>query len=207
MAEITKPNDLSVIWAASGERIKPANEKIQRGWVVEIPVFQNENWIQHRQDQAIAHINQHGIPVWDAFTQYLGGRSIVQGLDGKIYKANVDNVNTNPVEDNNVWSTAFLSPDDTSGFKAFNGYTLISSNFDVQVNTRYYAMTSVRLTLPATAKGGDGVIINKSPGSEVTLIVADGGQISTFAGLMDEVIFDIHDELNIVWNNTHWQTS
>lgn len=207
MAEILKPNNLSSIWAANGERIKPADEKILRGWVVEIPTMQNENWIQHRQDQAIAHINQHGIPVWDAFTQYLGGKSYVQGFDGKIYKANVNNVNTNPLEDNNVWSVAFLSADDVAGHKIFNGYTLISSNFDVQVNTRYYAMTSVTLTLPSTAKGGDNVIINKSPGAEVTLIVEGGGQISTFAGLMDEVIFDIHDELNVVWNNTHWQTS
>lgn len=207
MAEIVKPNNLNSIWAANGKRIKPADEKIQRGWVVEIPMMENENWIQHRQDQAIAHFNQHGIPVWDAFTQYLGGRSFVQGLDGKIYKANVDNVNSNPVEDNNVWSVAFLSPDDTEGFKTFNGYTLISSNFEVQVNTRYYAMTSVRLTLPASAKGGDGVVVNKSPGSEVTFVVEGGGRISTFAGMMDEVVFDVFDELNLVWNNTNWQTS
>lgn len=207
MAEISKPTTLNSIWAANGERIKPADEKIQRGWIVEIPTMQHENWITNRQDTALAHINQHGVAVWDAFTQYLGMKSYVQGRDGKIYKALVDNINTDPVGDENTWMVAFVSSDDPSGMKVFNGYTLISSNFDVQVNTRYYAMASVTLSLPATALGGDSVIINKAPGAEVTVIVEGGGQISTFSGLMDAVIFDIHDELNIVWNNTHWQTS
>lgn len=207
MAEINKPNNLSSIWAANGDRIKPSDEKIQRGWIVEIPTMQNENWITNRQDTAIAHINQHGISVWDAFTQYISGKSYVQGRDGKIYKAAVDNVNTDPIGNDTVWMIAFVSTDDPTGMKVFNGYTLISSNFNVQVNTRYYAMNSITLTLPSSGSLGDNLIVNKAPGAEITFVVQGGGRISTGSGLMDSVIFDVHDELNIVWNNTNWQTS
>lgn len=87
MALITKP-DMEFIWASGGAVVKPSDVKIQTGWTPEVPPHQWENWIQKRQDEYLAHINQRGIPEWDALTEYeAGGLSYVQGTDGKIYKS------------------------------------------------------------------------------------------------------------------------
>src|SRR5690554_986065 len=87
MALIDKP-DLTEVWASGGASVKPSDEKIQLGWGAEVPPFQYENWIQNRQDQFLAHINQRGIPVWDGLTEYEGGGlSYVQGSNGVVYKS------------------------------------------------------------------------------------------------------------------------
>lgn len=97
MAEINKPANLSLPWAKTGDKHQPSDSKISTGWVLEYPTFQDFNWIQNRADTAIAHINQHGIPVWDNETEYRANKSYVQGSDGNIYKAKFNHTNINPV--------------------------------------------------------------------------------------------------------------
>lgn len=87
MALLTKPN-MQQIWASGGDIVEPSDLKKQQGWTVEVPPHQFENWIQNRQDEYLAHINQRGIPAWDATTEYAaGGLSYVQGSDGVVYKS------------------------------------------------------------------------------------------------------------------------
>lgn len=205
--EIQKPSTLNSVWAVAGERVKPDDSKIQQGWVVEIPPLQYENWLGNRRDTALAHINQHGIPVWDQYTRYIAGKSYVQGSDGFIYKALTDNFNANPVTDNNSWTTAFVSADSPGSVKLFNGYIVVSSDLNVTPNTRYYSLTSTTLTLPSSALIGDNIIINKSPSSEVTIEVEDGSEIITLLGLATSVVVDVVDEINVVWIGSGWQTS
>jgi len=68
LAEINKP-DYSKLWSSGGAMVAPSDVKIQTGWTAEVPPLQWENWSQNRQDQAIAHIMQHGIASWDAATE------------------------------------------------------------------------------------------------------------------------------------------
>lgn len=87
MALLTKPN-MQQVWASGGDIVEPSDLKKQQGWTVEVPPHQFENWIQNRQDEYLAHINQRGIPAWDGLTNYeAGGLSYVQGSDGKVYKS------------------------------------------------------------------------------------------------------------------------
>ena len=99
MPQINKPADLNKIWSVNGVNTAPTDVKINNGFVVEIPPYQWFNYIENKQDQAIAHINQMGIPVWDAATEYQAGKSQVQGSDGKIYRAFLTTTNVNPVGD------------------------------------------------------------------------------------------------------------
>lgn len=99
MAEINKPSDINKIWAAGGAIVTPADTKIDTGWIEEIPPHEYENFVQNKQDLAIAHINQHGIAVWDAVTEYQAGKSYVTGSNGKIYLCITTNKNSNPVTD------------------------------------------------------------------------------------------------------------
>lgn len=114
MAEINKPSDINKIWASAGDVLAPSDSKIATGWQVEIPPRQYFNYIDWKQDQAIAHINQHGIPVWDNTTEYqwssTGTKSICMGSDGTIYRAKQVSVNQNPVTDttNIYWEGAFV---------------------------------------------------------------------------------------------------
>jgi hypothetical protein len=87
MALITKP-DMEFIWASGGAIVEPSDVKKQTGWTPEVPPHQWENWVQNRQDQYLAHINQRGIPAWDGLTNYLAsGLSYVQGTNGVVYKS------------------------------------------------------------------------------------------------------------------------
>jgi hypothetical protein len=106
MAEFSKPEDINLIWSESGQRRRPSDGKIALGHVKEIPKFQDFNWINGRQDDAIAHFNQMGIAVWDAETEYRASKSYVQGSDGSIYHAKTTNTNVDPTTDTDFsdWS-------------------------------------------------------------------------------------------------------
>lgn len=112
MADIPLP-DLSLIWGSAGDILQPSDSKIQQGWSVEIPPRQWFNWLDNRQDEAIAHIAQHGIAVWSATLEYQAGKSYVQGSDGIVYKAITTNTNINPVGGApGNWQSAFLTASD-----------------------------------------------------------------------------------------------
>lgn len=111
MPEITLP-DVSLQWSSGGDILKPSDTKIQQGWAVEIPPRQWFNWLDNRQDQAIAHIAQHGISVWSPTLEYQANKSYVQGSDGIVYKAITTNTNINPVGGPaGNWQSAFLTAD------------------------------------------------------------------------------------------------
>jgi len=105
MAEITKPSDINKIWSSGGVKTTPSDAKIIQGWIIEEPPREWFNWLDNKQDQAIAHNNQHGMNLWDASTPYIANKSWVQGSDGNFYICKVDNTGTDPVADlsESVW--------------------------------------------------------------------------------------------------------
>lgn len=109
MPNIAKPSNLNIIWAAGGTKVDPGTSKTNIGWVVQLPPYEYQNWVDNRQDTAIAHINQHGIPEWDANTEYQGNLSYSQGSNGLIYKCIKTNIGLDPVNTNNSlsWVRAF----------------------------------------------------------------------------------------------------
>lgn len=87
MAEILKPSNLSLTWASGGDVLNPGDIKYATGWQVEIPPRQWFNYLDNRQDSAIAHINQHGVVAWDNTTEYQEDKSYVQGTtNGTVYR-------------------------------------------------------------------------------------------------------------------------
>ena len=117
MANFSKPSDINKVWSNAGDNLTPSDAKINGGWAVEIPPRQWFNWLDNKQDQAIAHINQHGIAVWDAATEYqyeaLGEKSLVMGSDGAIYRTLTTNTNQDPTATVGVhWEIAFSNAGD-----------------------------------------------------------------------------------------------
>lgn len=187
MPEYSKPTSLGTIWADGGDKIKPSDDKIQTGWLPEIPTRQNFNWLDNRQDQFNAHVNQHGIAVWDSNTDYIAGKSYTQGSDGLIYRSKVDNRGINPVVDTGFvsWEVAFVTPDGYVGGKRFVGFESFSTSFTATANHRYFVSAPSSVTLPTTANQGDAVVVAKR--SDIVVMV---GQFSLSNEDMATFVFD-----------------
>jgi hypothetical protein len=135
MANITKPLGLSNIWANGGTKIDPGSAKVNIGWVVQLPPYEYQNWVDNRQDQALAHISQHGIPEWDGQTEYQGLLSYTQGSDGMIYKCIQTNTNKDPSNTLNgqYWAVAF---------ETYGSVALVSAALTAHI-TNYQTLTGV----------------------------------------------------------------
>lgn len=152
MALINKP-EYSEIWASGGSIVEPSDVKKQTGWTAEVPPYQWENWIQNRQDQMLAHINQHGIVVWDAETEYQADKSYIQGSDGNIYVAVQTHTNQDPVLDSTdtYWKLAFLTSgqaDSTYLQKSLNGSD-IQNPSSFRTNLSVYSKAESDVITPA----------------------------------------------------------
>lgn len=206
MPTYNKPDNLNVVWADGGNKVKPEDSKILTGWVGgEIPPAQFFNYLENRQDRAIAHINQHGISTWDAITSYIGGKSYVQASDGVIYRAKLDSFGKDPLTEPEFWEEAFTSMDSEGARSAFVGYIAQSTSFAALTNHRYYISAPLIVTLPSTATIGDVVTLVKKPNVSPSIRVSGGGSITTSIGSDTTVVFDIEDEVNFVFNGTNWE--
>jgi len=131
MAQFLKPSNLNNVWASGGDRIYPGDTKYATGWQVEIPPRQYFNEIDYKQDQMLAHLNQHGIPVWDNETEYQADQSYVQGSTGTVYRCVLTHTNQNPDLDvsNTYWIIAFASAGDFyTAAESDARYAQLSSN-------------------------------------------------------------------------------
>lgn len=80
-------------WANAGSITDPGGAKVDLGYIAEKPPFQTENFKSNRADEMLAHIEEFGMPEWDALTTY-NINSYALGSDGLIYKS-LQNANTN----------------------------------------------------------------------------------------------------------------
>lgn len=135
MPNISKPADMSSIWASAGNSVAPSAAKIAQGWVVELPPYQTANFIANKQDSFNAHVNQHGIPVWDNATEYQGGVSYSKGSNGIIYKCLATNTGLDPTNPNNSSSWA-------RAFEDFGSVAVVSANL-AALDTQYRTLTGL----------------------------------------------------------------
>jgi hypothetical protein len=135
MANITKPLGLSNVWADGGTKIDPGAAKVNIGWVVQLPPYEYQNWIDNRQDRAIAHFSQHGIPEWDGTTEYQGLLSYTQGSDGIIYKCIQTNVNKDP---SNALNDAYW----IRAFEDFGSVAAVQAQLNTHI-TNYQSLAAI----------------------------------------------------------------
>lgn len=89
MASQSKP-DVNVIWAETGE-VSPFDAAKQRlGYIDEIPFFDNFNWLMQQHSKFMKHVNQEGVPVWDANTIYSLLGLAKAPRDGNLYRCVVE---------------------------------------------------------------------------------------------------------------------
>lgn len=130
----SKPN-INVAWAQTGNVIAPNDVRITGGWQLEKPPYQTANFVENRQDTFLKHVNEMGIPVWDAITSY-SLNSLTAGTDGNIYQSlSSTNVNNNPITSPTQWIQFAHYP---VGFQA---YLSANQPLPAGVNTKVAANT------------------------------------------------------------------
>lgn len=105
MVDIVK-QDMTYLWAVSGDVVAPDNTKIQEGWGIEVVPRQWWNWMQYRADSNLAYVLQKGIPEWDATTEYIANKSFVSS-GGIVYKCLITNTGLAPLTNPTQWVRAF----------------------------------------------------------------------------------------------------
>lgn len=161
------------LWASGGAIVQPSDIKIETGWTAEVPPHQWENWIQNRQDQYLAHINERGVPEWDSATNYIGGKSYVQGSNGHLYVAVVDNgpsgVVQNPTTDSSEVYWADLTKNNvayitTTGASSWTVPAILKLGLKRATVEVYGAGGGggYRTTSPSSSGGGQGGIAHKT---------------------------------------------
>lgn len=125
MADLLK-QDMTYLWAQTGDIIAPDNTKISDGWAVEAVPRQWWNWMQNRVDTNVAYMLQKGIPEWDAGTEYIINKSYVQYLN-VVYKAIATNTNEAPAVSPLSWIKAF--PASTAASEALSTVTPANDTF------------------------------------------------------------------------------
>ena len=79
MAQQTKPSTKK--WAATGSVVSMDTTKQNLGWVDEKATYQKMNWLLQQMTQHLMHINEYGLGVWDAATDYaVGGLASLNGI-------------------------------------------------------------------------------------------------------------------------------
>ena len=108
---VNKPDINYGIWASNGDVAVPSSEKVEIGHIVEKPKKEIVNWIENRQDQFMAYLNQVGIAEWDSKTTYKANISFVN-RSGTVYKAKSQNIDKDPTLNQDIWMIAWSTYED-----------------------------------------------------------------------------------------------
>lgn len=90
MANTTLPTNLDVdIWAETASepefKLSPDSTKYSEGWIVELARVDYENYVQGRQDQAIANMVENGVPHWEGTITYQQQSTARSPIDNYAY--------------------------------------------------------------------------------------------------------------------------
>ena len=144
MVDIIK-QDMTDIWASSGDKTAPDPSKIATGWIVEAVPRQWWNWFENRQDVNIAYMLQKGIPEWDIVSEYLTNKSYIQ-RNNVVYKCIQTNSGQDPATAPLYWTKAF--PESSDSLEALRTLTPAADQ------TPYYtgANSAALMTVTAFAR-------------------------------------------------------
>ena len=162
---VNKPDINYGIWASNGDVAVPSSEKVEIGHIVEKPKKEIVNWIENRQDQFMAYLNQVGIPEWDSKTTYKANISFVN-RSGTVYKAKSQNIDKDPTLNQDIWGIAWSTYED---------YLSILEDIDKIKEQDGYLDLYVSKSNPIMEAPSQGVAYGFADDSDTGLVKDSGG--------------------------------
>lgn len=161
---VNKPDINYGIWASNGDVAVPSSEKVEIGHIVEKPKKEIVNWIENRQDQFMAYLNQVGVSEWDIQTEYPVNAYTSRG--GTLYKALSQNKDRDPTLFPLIWKLAFTTYED---------YLSVLSELDKIKNQDGYLNSYVSKSAPVMTAPAQGVAYGFTGDSDTGLVKDSGG--------------------------------
>ena len=96
MAAQEKP-DVNVLWASGGEANPVSAEKQAKGYIAEIPFYDDFNGHMQQLSAFQKHANEQGTPLWDSSTIYPVGGSAKSPVDFNVYKCTNEQSGNPPI--------------------------------------------------------------------------------------------------------------
>lgn len=162
---VNKPDINYGIWASNGDVAVPSSEKVEIGHIVEKPKKEIVNWIENRQDQFMAYLNQVGIAEWDSKTTYKANISFVN-RSGTVYKAKSQNIDKDPTLNQDIWSIAWSTYED---------YLRVLSELEKIKEQEGYLDLYVSKSNPIMVSPSQGVAYGFTDDSDTGLVKDAGG--------------------------------
>lgn len=162
--------DMRERWASAGSVAIPSTEKTAEGWIEEIPPSELANFIENRQDEAIAYLMQQGIAEWLNNLEYQPS-SFIQYY-GVVYKALSVNINQQPNVTPLIWQPAFDS---------FGSAQAVQDNFDDFI--------SQDDPLPQYVQENDAILTGDTQAERIVLDVLNVNKATPSVGAPKGVVF------------------
>ena len=157
-------------WASAGSVAIPSTEKTAEGWIEEIPPSELANFIENRQDEAIAYLMQQGIAEWLNNLEYQPS-SFIQ-YDGMVYKALSVNINQQPNITPLIWQPAF---------EIFGSAQAVQDNFDDFI--------SQDDPLPQYVQENDAILTGDTQAERIVLDVLNVNKATPSVGVPKGIVF------------------
>ena len=162
---VNKPDINYGIWASNGDVAVPSSEKVEIGHIVEKPKKEIVNWIENRQDQFMAYLNQVGVSEWDSKTTYKANISFVN-RSGTVYKAKSQNIDKDPTLNQDIWGIAWSTYED---------YLIVLSELEKIKEQEGYLGSYVSKSNPIMEAPSQGVAYGFTNDLDTGLVKDNGG--------------------------------
>jgi len=182
--------DFTRIFGSTGTSATITTTDYNAGWDniagTQPPTKTEFNAIDGEQDKKLAYLDKRSRGEWDATVDYLANE-VALGVDGKWYKALVNNTNKEPSVSSSQWSIY-----DTSS--VIINWKTVSSNTPAVKNDGLFIDTSasiITITLPASPSIGDIIFIEDAKGTFAAnnIIIARNGEL--VMGLAEDMTVNI----------------
>jgi hypothetical protein len=186
---MTTQRNLNLVWASNGGTSDPSDAKYTLGWEVEIPSFQNFNFVLNNNSRNILVGAEQRHHNWENSISYVSGARVL-GSDGTYYTCIEGNIGNDPTTDeiNNYWITgdfisagvsddgvAKLTPEQEHGFLLEN-MGLSSASDTWTTNDLTISNSSAFIGLYNKVAESDNLVLGNSRGE---LVVFNAGQTTS----------------------------
>ena len=171
---MTTQRNLGLVWASTGGTLDPTDEKYSLGWEVEIPTYQNFNFVLNNNSRNILVGAEQRHHNWEDSINYVSGARVL-GSDGVYYTCTTDNINQDPTTDsiNNYWVTGdYISAGGSDTIQPEQEFGFYIENMGLSTSTNTWTTNDITLRnssafigLYNKTNGFDNLVLGNSHGS------------------------------------------